>query len=515
MTEQPKIYRLVMVSGPEPGRRYVVRQSSALLGRDPKCRIRVDADGVADQQLAIRLHGEDAVLTVLDHAKPVSIRGEPVTERRLEQGDVLAMGAVQLEFQWVEPLPFYATRRRGLVERGAIAAVWGVIAAQVLLLAALAWIWVGRGGSGILDADGPMGATPTGPGAEERWEGRELTRISRDVDALRGWVDEVAGQVESVASIPEADVPATPEGATPEPADTVAASQQLLSEAREQIAAGDWRAAEILLDRAQQADPTQDGVYVTRARLYQQQGDYASALGQWELAVSHAGSAAALQEANTERTRLEGLIRRREADRIARDARARAEVDARARAEAEARVGEGTGSREQPAEGDARVPASADIDRQSQPEDAAAASRRIRIDNVRRERFRNRENYEEIRLVRFDLAPRKSGPDEVRADAVRVEVEFYDRDVDSGEITQSRAPSPSNGLALTPDWPPEQVQTLSALYMVPRDFRRTESQTLGVRRQYYGFVIRVYYQDDLQDEEAFPVTLLERARQAP
>lgn len=492
MTEQSKIYRLVMVQGPEEGRRYVVRHPSALLGRDPKCRVRVDADGVADQQLAIRIVDSDAVLTVLDHADPVYIGGEPVVERRLQPGDVIEMGGVRLEFQWVEPLPFYENRRRSWVERGAAAAVAVVLAIQVLVLAVLGLIRVGEpSGDEALAGEGRL---PGGP--EDR---QDMVRISRDVVQLRGWALDIGARVEDMFA--ELGDEAVPVGEAERPAAELASdgeSLRLLAQARERIVEGDWMRAEALLDRAQRADPALAGVYMARARLYERQGDFPGASVQWDLAVTHAAAGAEGEEAQAERDRVARVIRQRDADRLLREeARARSEVDARERAAAEARVRTGVNDAAR-TERDGESAAAETVE--------AASARRIRIDNVRRERFQNRENYEEIRLVRFDLAPRKS-VGEVRTEDVGVQVHFFDRDLDNGDISLSRAPSPDNGLVLKETWPPEQVQSLSALYMVPRDFRRTESRTLGVRRQYYGFVIRVYYQGQLQDEQAFPSSL--------
>ena len=95
---------------------------------------------------------------------------------------------------------------------------------------------------------------------------------------------------------------------------------------------------------------------------------------------------------------------------------------------------------------------------------------------------------------------------------MQVEVVFFDRDQDGGKVEVSRVPSPKKGLAVDGEWADATEQTLSALYMVPKGFRRAEEQKRGAKTQYYGFDVRVFYQGALQDEEAFPESLLERSR---
>jgi hypothetical protein len=46
-------------------------------------------------------------------------------------------------------------------------------------------------------------------------------------------------------------------------------------------------------------------------------------------------------------------------------------------------------------------------------------------------------------------------------------------------------------------------------YIVPKDFREKEEAQFGDERTYYGYVVRVYYDGILQDQEGYPSDLLE------
>lgn len=496
MTDPQKIYRLEMETGPQEGRRYVVRNPSALLGSDAKCRIQIESGGIAAQHLAIRLVGDRAVLTVLEQADPVRIGGEEVRERDLADGDVFEVGDVRLVFHWIEPMPVYTTRPRSLVEWASMVAVGAVVVFQVILLLLLGSVRIGPAQ--------PAGALGEGGADSVAIEDERGARtIAGRIVALRTRTDALDRRIQRMSEEPElvapvAVIPGVGDAETPDPPPDE--SPRLLGLARDAIASGNWRQAESLLDRAQAANPARAEVYRARARLYETQRDYAASLRQWELTLARAGSDGEIRrEAQDGRARVQEVIRQDEARRRAREAQARKDAEARERAAAEARL---------------RAQAANDSVARPAADPPPAPARRIRIRNIRRERFSNRENYEEVRMVQFDLVQRKSS-DPVAVEDVAVEVRFFDRDQASGQVAPSRVPAPTNGLALDGHWPPGDAKTLSALYMVPQGFRQSEKQSLGVDRQYYGFVVRVLLNGRLQDTQAFPSSLLERVDPSP
>jgi hypothetical protein len=46
---------------------------------------------------------------------------------------------------------------------------------------------------------------------------------------------------------------------------------------------------------------------------------------------------------------------------------------------------------------------------------------------------------------------------------------------------------------------------------VPHGFRKEELQKYSQNRRYFGYLVQVYYRDELQDVDARPKTLLEKA----
>jgi len=81
---------------------------------------------------------------------------------------------------------------------------------------------------------------------------------------------------------------------------------------------------------------------------------------------------------------------------------------------------------------------------------------------------------------------------------VRIQLFFYDQ-LPDGRIL--RAPIEARFLSTPVDWKDPADEILRARY-----FRADESSETG--RSYYGYLLRIYYEDELQDEHASPVTLL-------
>lgn len=81
---------------------------------------------------------------------------------------------------------------------------------------------------------------------------------------------------------------------------------------------------------------------------------------------------------------------------------------------------------------------------------------------------------------------------------VRVQLFFYDRLPDGRLI---RAPIDARFLSSTVDWEERPSEVLRARYF--------KSDAAGdEERSYYGYLLRIFYEDELQDEHASPVSLL-------
>jgi len=96
-------------------------------------------------------------------------------------------------------------------------------------------------------------------------------------------------------------------------------------------------------------------------------------------------------------------------------------------------------------------------------------------------------------------------PEEIDPAAVHVEVSFFDEDP-SNQVSLTRVIAPKE--PLTPDgaWGQEEQKIVTATYMVPSGFRKSKGGGPG---RYYGYRIRVFYHDKLQDADARPKTLLD------
>lgn len=111
-------------------------------------------------------------------------------------------------------------------------------------------------------------------------------------------------------------------------------------------------------------------------------------------------------------------------------------------------------------------------------------------------------DHDEMRILRVGLKQRSQ---ELLLDPelVRVEVAFFDEDADDGRVFSTRVIVPQPVLRPESPWNAAEMKTVTASYVVPKGMRG--------RSQYYGYVIRVYYNEQLQDTRAQPKTLLQRA----
>ena len=133
----------------------------------------------------------------------------------------------------------------------------------------------------------------------------------------------------------------------------------------------------------------------------------------------------------------------------------------------------------------------------------SSALRMIKIASVEQQKFPASDEFDEMRMLNIGLSS-ESPSEKIDPSAVRVEVLFFDED-SSNQITLTRVIAPKN--PLTPDgaWGPEKQKIVTATYVVPPGFRKSERNDA---KKYYGYRIRVFYHDELQDAAARPQALL-------
>ncbi|HBJ86844.1 MAG TPA: hypothetical protein DDZ88_23905 [Verrucomicrobiales bacterium] len=101
----------------------------------------------------------------------------------------------------------------------------------------------------------------------------------------------------------------------------------------------------------------------------------------------------------------------------------------------------------------------------------------------------------------------RAGSQPVDGRAVNLEVFFFDR-VNGVHVAQTIAPEPVETWQSTPvDWSGSGEETLDVVYHLPA-LSTAEIQQHG-RRSYYGYMLRLYYNNKLQDVAAEPRDLLE------
>ena len=134
----------------------------------------------------------------------------------------------------------------------------------------------------------------------------------------------------------------------------------------------------------------------------------------------------------------------------------------------------------------------------------ASGLRMIRIASVDQQKFPASDEFDEMRMLNIGLTS-EVPPEEIDPSAVHVEVSFFDEGV-SNLVSLTRVIAPKE--PLTPDgaWGQEDQKIVTATYMVPAGFRKSEAGEAG---RYYGYRIRVFYHNELQDADARPKALLD------
>ncbi len=133
-------------------------------------------------------------------------------------------------------------------------------------------------------------------------------------------------------------------------------------------------------------------------------------------------------------------------------------------------------------------------------------ARQVRLASIDQQKFQANEDFEEMRILNIGLVPDSPTAD-FRADSVQVQVSFFDEDEKTGAVSPTRAITPKAPLKPDGLWGQEEASYVSATYLVPRGLRQQESRG-GQASRFYGYVVRVYYDGKLQDQDARPKTLL-------
>jgi tetratricopeptide (TPR) repeat protein len=131
---------------------------------------------------------------------------------------------------------------------------------------------------------------------------------------------------------------------------------------------------------------------------------------------------------------------------------------------------------------------------------AAAIEPVARIGDIRQRRFPATDDYDEMRIFDIPVEPARPGA-ELDDRNVRVEVWFFDAESGTGRVLPSRAIGPSGPLVPETE---NGASSVTATYVVPKGFRHGQPS-----EHFHGYVVRLYYDGELQDVSARPRTLVE------
>ncbi|MBP7828463.1 MAG: FHA domain-containing protein [Kiritimatiellae bacterium] len=509
------MYALHILSGPWKGKRVTVREPNLVIGRDAECHLRLPDDEISRKHAVIEERPDGLTIRDLGSLNGFQVHQQTVREARLQDGALLEIGRTRLQFRVATAQAGPSRRRVGWLQGWTAVAVAAVLIGQLLLLVALSM----RGmellsvvektitikdrftgprpaatGDVLLAearaiAEEPVAAPEPGPVSNE------LTRLRADVEDLRRQVAEAAAPVAppvlppeepppvieppaAVEPVPEA-VPAIeptpapeliPEPAPPEDP-LIQRAKAMLGEAAAEIQKVNFLEADQMLERIQIMAPDFLPAYIERSRLYEQRGLLNKAGEQWAIVLQKSIGTPLYEQAAAERIRL---------------ARAAAAVPPPAT----------PSRRAESAVPERRLP------------------RRIRIASMEQEKLPTSEGYEEMRLLRVAVrsvaSERQLDPDDIR-----IAVTFFDEELTSREIVPTSATVPRSPLPVVSEGASGAPYTVTATYMLPAGRRAEDEKATGKRLRYYGFAVRVYYREELQDEGARPKSLLEKVRTLP
>ena len=490
------MYRLIFLAGPLKGRRLAIKQGTVVLGRDPSCSVCIPDDEISRQHASIEQKPEGIFLRDIGSMNGVSVNGAIVREATLKHDDVIELGLTKVQFQEFLRPQEKTARHVDLVDMLTLGAVAAVVVFEVLFLGYLL-TWKRN----VLPESASAAATDTvaqvegatlaqaGQKPEQTQPRNNVTpkpadttpaRSDRDLQQLRADVQDIREQVNELAqtritppavtAVPPArvELPSTQRSAGPPPDALVGKARTMLNEALAEESRHNLVQADQMLERIQIMAPDFLPSYIERARLFEKRGFIEKAGDQWAEVMTRSVGKPLYEQAASERVRL-------------------------AHAQAVKTTVAGPAATAEPTTSSQRLP------------------RRIRITSVEPDRTQENEQFEELRLLRITIKP-KPAERELDANAVRVVVTFFDDSPKTKEASPSRAVVPRDALQTEGSWSRTEPRSMTAAYIVPRGFRDEEEQKYGERRSYLGYVVQVYYRDELQDEEVRPRALGAKAR---
>ena len=488
------MYRLTFLSGPLKGKRLAIQQGPVIIGRDPDCHIAVADDEISRKHAIIELRDDAFYIRDLGSMNGILVNERNCRESRLKHGDTLEIGRTRIHFQQMNQDDLREKRRVTHSQGLAFGAVLFIILAQIVFVIGFS-LWRRDVVEQTAEAETTatlqavnvdMAASNTFAEAEAHLQSAKEpepykpipvsapeTNVTDDIRELRKDVEEIRQHVSDLEKpAPPAVTTAAQAVVAPERPKKVdaltAKAQQMLQAALIEITRNNLVQADKQFERIQIMAPDFLPAYIERARLSEQRGDLAKAGDQWKEVLHRSSGTPLYEQAAAERIRISRL------EMLQKTTKA------------------GTPAEKKPT--------------------AERLARRIKIVSVEPQRFPENDQFEEMRLLRVTLKP-KIGERELNRAEILVNVLFFDEDSLSRDVNLTRVAVPKDALRLDGNWTQDDQQTVTAAYIVPKGFRKTEQEKYGQRCRYFGYLVQVYYREQLQDEDARPRSLLQRAEQ--
>lgn len=126
---------------------------------------------------------------------------------------------------------------------------------------------------------------------------------------------------------------------------------------------------------------------------------------------------------------------------------------------------------------------------------------KVKIISTELNKFPSTDSYQEMRTLTIKL--QQTSIIDIETDSVTIEVVFYDRNAETGDVFPSRMIVPQNPIKVAGPWNQEQQKVTTATYTVPNT-----STSIGASRpQFRGFTIRLFQDGVLQDLTCKPADL--------
>jgi pSer/pThr/pTyr-binding forkhead associated (FHA) protein len=459
------MYRLIFLNSAAKGQRVTVELAPMTIGRDPDCQIVVKDEEVSRKHAVLEHKPEGLFIRDLGSMNRILVNNREVREKRLKHGDIIELGRTQLLVQAVVQAEVEAAEGKEEVspkkEFVLTTTIFVILLAAVVVGGLIFWHKLAaskaRRAAALAStnqwvANRPAATTPAK--AATTATNRGAQEVSEELRYMRKALTDIRETVDKLAQTRATSVVATGSSLAPTNEWMVAdralrtKAALMLEEAHSKAATNAFDEADQILAGIQLMLPDYLPAYEERARLYEKQGQLEKAIGQWVHIIQRSTDTNLAQKAMSERTRL----------------------------------------------GQAETTAT------------PASSRRISIASVDQHKFLESDDFDEMRILNIALSAKQS-LSASNASAVRVEVVFFDEDRQTGRIAPTSAVAPKDSLHPEGIWPAEEQKIVTATYVVPRA-RQPNGSVKERSARYYGYVVKVYYRDRLEDQDARPLSLL-------